>query len=97
MEDRIPYTYLIKHVPSGRVYYGCRYAKGCNPDELFEQYFTTQKYVHEMIKEYGADQFQIQIRKIFTSIDKCRKWEHKVLKRIKAVYRDDFINKTDNI
>ena len=93
----IPYTYLITHIPTDKKYYGVRFAKGCNPSDLWLTYFTSSKYVKSLIKDYGIESFNIEIRKIFNSVEKARKWETKVLKRMSVSKRDDYINKTDNI
>jgi hypothetical protein len=60
-----PYTYLLRHLPTGRAYYGVRYAKGCSPADLWVKYFTSSKDIHNMIKEYGKDSFTAEVRKIF--------------------------------
>ena len=91
-----PYTYLIRHIPTNSVYYGCRYAKGCSPDDLWKTYFTSSKYVKDLINKDGADSFDVEIRRVFSSIEKCREWESKVLKKMDVVRRMDFINKTTN-
>lgn len=93
----VPYTYLLKHIPTGMVYYGCRYAKGCNPSEFWTKYKTSSKYVKDLIDQYGSDTFQYEIRKVFNSTESARIWESKVLKRLKVVSREIFINRTDNI
>jgi hypothetical protein len=74
-----------------------RYANGCSPTDLWTTYFTSSKYVNELINTYGKDSFIYEIRKLFNNKQKARLWEHKVLKRISAVSRSDFLNKTDNI
>lgn len=96
MEDRIPYTYLIGWSKHGKFYYGLRHGIGCNPTELWETYFTSSKYVKEFEKLHGKPDI-IEIRKTFDSKEKACLWEHKVLKRIKAKDRKDFLNQTDNI
>jgi hypothetical protein len=90
-----PYTYLIGWSKQKKYYYGVRYAKNCRPGELMETYFTSSKYVDETIKDQGMPDI-IQIRKIFADRESACNWENKVLKRMRVVYRDDFINKTDN-
>ena len=95
--EHIPYTYLLKHIPSNTYYYGVRFAKDCNPNEFWVTYKTSSKYVKQLIEKYGETSFKYEIRKTFINADLARKWETKVLKRIKAVERIDFINKTDNI
>jgi hypothetical protein len=93
----IPYTYLLKHIPTGKVYYGCRFADGCNPSEFWNTYETSSKYVKQLVEQYGKDSFSFEIRKVFNDKTSCRIWETKVLKRLKVISRDDFLNMTDNI
>jgi hypothetical protein len=90
-----PYTYLIGWRHLKKYYYGVRFSKNSDPKELWVDYFTSSKYVLDLYNEYGNPDV-IEIRRIFESSDKARKWENKVLKRIGAVKRNDFINKTDN-
>lgn len=92
-----PYTYLIKCRPTNQVYYGVRFAEGCNSSELFETYFTSSKHVHNLIDEYGVGEFDFEIRREFDSVEQARNWETKVLRRCGAVQDSRFINKTDNI
>lgn len=91
-----PYTYLIGWTSKDKWYYGVRYSKKANPKELFKTYFTSSKHVKEAILLYGVPDV-IQIRKTFDSVDKARMWEHKVLRRMKVVDKENWINKTDNI
>jgi hypothetical protein len=93
----IPYTYLLKHIPTNTFYYGCRYAKGCHPTEFWDDYKTSSKYVKQLIEKYGVNSFVFEIRQTFTDVKKARLWETRVLKRMNAANRNDFINKTDNI
>ena len=92
----IPFTYLIKHVPTNRYYYGVRYKKGCHPKDLWTKYFTSSKKVKGLIKKYGKKSFIFEIRKTFKTTKQARMWEHKVLKRLKVIHRNDFLNLTDN-
>lgn len=94
-----PYTYIIRWSKTGMNYYGVRYAKDCHPSELFVTYFTSSKRVANYIKEHGLPDI-IQIRKTFVCeerVAKARNFEHRALRRLKAVTRTDFLNKTDNI
>lgn len=93
----IPYTYLITHIPTNKKYYGVRFAKGCDPSDLWISYFTSSKYISSLIKEYGKDSFEIEIRKTFNSTESARKWENKVLRRMLVTTRDDYLNKTNNM
>lgn len=95
--DRIPYTYLLIHKPTKSYYYGVRYAKGCHPNDLWVSYFTSSRHVRGLINKYGEDSFECQVRRVFDNVDSARRWESKVLKRMKVVIREDFINKTDNV
>jgi hypothetical protein len=52
-------------------------------------YETSSKYVKEFISKYGNPDI-VQIRKVFANKDEARKWEHKVLRRMKAMHRSDF-------
>jgi len=92
----IPYTYLIGWTSENKWYYGCRYAKGCHPNDLFDTYFTSSKLVKKCIEEYGQPDF-IKITKTFDNETDTRLWEHKVLRRMNVIHRDDFLNQTDNI
>lgn len=98
--DRIPYTYLIGWSNHDLWYYGCRYAKGCKPEDLWVTYFTSSKGkenvkgVREYRKEFGEPDV-IQIRKTFNSVDKCRLFEHKVLRRLDAKSHPKFINRAN--
>lgn len=89
--DRTPYTYLIRHKPSGLLYYGSRYAKGCNPSDLWTSYFTSSDYVAELIERDGVDSFSFEIRKIFNVISDCLRWEERVLKRV--YLSDKYLNR----
>jgi hypothetical protein len=90
----IPYTYLVTHLPTGKKYYGVRYAKNCNPSDLWDTYFTSSKKIKALIEETGKDSFKYEIRKTFLSADKAREWEHRFLRRINAISREDFLNMT---
>jgi len=92
----IPFTYLIKHLPTNRYYYGVRYKKGCHPNDLWTKYFTSSRKVKGLIRRYGKKSFIFEIRKIFKTQKQACNWEHKVLKKLKVIYRNDFLNQSDN-
>ena len=96
MIESIPFTYLLKHIPTNKYYYGVRYRKGCHPKDLWKTYFTSSKKVKSLIKKYGKKSFIFEIRKTFKTQQQALNWEHKVLKKMKVVYRNDFLNQTDN-
>lgn len=89
----MPYTYLIGWSKTNIYYYGVRYSKHCNPADLWKTYFTSSKVVKQYVLQYG-DPDIIQIRRVFKNSNEARVWEEKVLKRIKASTRNDFLNKS---
>jgi len=92
----LPYTYLIYCKSTKQYYYGVRYSKNCNPTDLWKSYFTSSKYVRNLINKYGKDDFLFEIRKTFINSYKARCWEQKVLTRMNASKRKDFINKNNS-
>jgi hypothetical protein len=48
----IPFTYLLKHIPTKKYYYGVKLKKGCHPNDLWTKYFTSSKIVKSLIKKY---------------------------------------------
>jgi hypothetical protein len=93
--ERTPYTYLIGWSKLNTYYYGLRFAVGCHPTELWKTYFTSSAHVADFVAQHG-DPDVLEIRKTFTVVPTAQLWEHRVLKRIKAVQRKDFLNRTDN-
>jgi hypothetical protein len=90
-----PYTYLIGWPSLNTWYYGCRYAVGCDPTDLWNPYKTSSKHVSQFIKEHGEPEV-IQVRKKFSDRKKAILWEHKILKRLGVIYKDNWLNRTDN-
>jgi hypothetical protein len=92
-----PYTYLIGWSWLNTYYYGAEYGNGikiANPSNLWVTYFTSSKYVKKFRELHGEPDI-IQVRKTFETSSNTRLWEHKVLRRVKAVTRDDFLNKNN--
>jgi len=87
----IPYTYLIGWSEHQKYYYGVRYAKGCEPNDLWVSYYTSSDHVKLFREEYGEPDI-IQVRKTFDDNIKAREWEIKVLKRMNLPKRKDFLN-----
>jgi hypothetical protein len=88
-----PYTYLIKHRPTGKVYYGFRSANKLDPHEdLWKHYFTSSPRVQQLIEETGADSFDIEIRKVFKIKEQASAWETRVLNRCKVLHDDRWLN-----
>jgi hypothetical protein len=89
-----PYTYLIGWSTQQKYYYGVRYAIDCNPTDLWAKYFTSSPTVKAMRLIYGEPDVR-QIRKIFTDKQAARLWETKVLRRMKVIRREEFLNNND--
>lgn len=88
-----PYTYLIKHRPSGKVYYGYRSANRVDPEQdLWKQYFTSSPRVQQLIEETGVDSFDVEVRQIFETKEQASDWETRVLRRCKVLHDDRWIN-----
>ena len=92
MNDHVPYTYIVGWSKHNRYYYGVRYAKDCNPRDLWVSYFTSSKYVKEFRKIHGEPDI-LQIRKTFKNIESSQVWETKVLQRMRVINDDRFLNK----
>lgn len=92
----VPFTYLIGWSKHSKFYYGVRYRHNCSPDELWVKYFTSSKTVKRLRIELGEPDI-IQVRRTFANAKDAQEWEHRVLVRIQAVKRSDFINKHDMI
>jgi hypothetical protein len=90
------YTYLIGWSSHNKYYYGVRYAKNSNPNELWKSYFTSSKHVKYFAEKHG-DPDIIEIRKEFDDRDSAILWENLVLKRMNVVKDSRFLNATDNI
>ena len=87
-----PYTYLIGWPEHNFFYYGVRYKNGCCSTDFFTTYFTSSRLVHECIIKYGMPPVQ-QIRKEFDFPKQAMVWEQKVLRRIKVLYNNKWLNK----
>jgi hypothetical protein len=90
-----PYTYLIGWSNFDIWYYGVRYAKNCKPEDLWSIYFTSSKYVQEFRELYGEPDI-IEIRKTFETVEKAQLWETRVLKKMKVLTNDKWLNKNDS-
>ena len=88
-----PYTYLIKHRPTGKVYYGFRSANKVEPhNDLWKHYFTSSPGVQKLIEETGVDSFDVEIRKTFDTKEAAVAWETRVLHRCKVLQDNRWLN-----
>lgn len=90
-----PYTYLIGWTNHNKWYYGVRYAKGCNPKELFVTYFTSSSHVKRFIAEHGPPDI-IEVIKRFSSPAPARDWEYRVLRKLNVITQEKWLNKCAN-
>jgi hypothetical protein len=90
------YSYLLGWSKINKFYYGIRYSKYSKLDDLHtKKYRTSSKYVKEL---YDAKIFPdiIQIRKIAKTREQIFNWETKVLRRMKVLTDDRFLNRWEN-
>jgi len=88
-----PYTYIIKHKPTGRVYYGYRGANKVEAHkDLWNEYYTSSPTVKSLIKHHGVDSFEVEVRKIFETAEQAAKWETTVLRRMRVLESNKWIN-----
>lgn len=88
-----PFSYYLYHKLTQKHYYGIRHGKNANPDTLWKTYFSSSKIVKELILKHGVDSFTVEVRKTFKSSQDAILWEHKVLRRLGASFRSDWINR----
>ncbi len=93
MNIYIPYTYYLGWSGIDKWYYGVRYAKNCNPTDLWVKYFTSSKEVSAIREEYG-DPDVISLDKTFSNSEDAREYEHRVLKFLEVNNNDKWLNKT---
>ncbi len=89
-----PFTYLIGWKRLNTFYYGVRYCPSAAPSTLWTTYFTSSKRVKEFRKQHGEPDV-VQVRRTFKTPTQARKWELTVIRRLKMVLRQDFLNQTD--
>lgn len=87
-----PFTYLLKFKPTNQFYYGVKFAKNCHPDDLFKTYFSSSKVVNKLIKDFGKEAFDFEIRKTFKTAKAAIAWEKTVLSRMKVLKSNKWLN-----
>ena len=95
IRKNIPYTYLIGWPDLDKWYYGVRYAKNCNPNDLWVTYKTSSKIVHNFVINYGEPSV-IQVRKTHSSVKTAQSWENRVLKKLKVANSSKWLNGHDS-
>jgi hypothetical protein len=90
-----PYTYLVGWSDHNLWYYGVRYAKDCNPADLWVSYFTSSTKIKEYRQSLGEPNIK-QIRKIFNNSKSAKIWEDRVLARLNVRDNPKWINQSNN-
>ena len=86
------YCYRISWSSFNIHYYGVEYKKTANPKNFWKTYFTSSKKVKETREKFGEPDI-IQIRKTFDSKEKAIDWEFRVLKKLKVVKKENWLNR----
>ena len=95
--NNIPYTYYLEWA-SGIKYYGVRYAKNCKPEDLWVKYKSSSKYVKGYVRQFG-EPIKTEVRRTFhgpNRIEIAISWEKRVLDKLDAAHRDDYLNKRNS-
>jgi hypothetical protein len=92
MKHSTPYVYLLKDLETGKRYFGCRFAVGCDPSDLGVSYFTSSSTVAPL---FSADPARFE-KKILAvgSTDYVIELEKKLIDEHCAVLSDEFYNRT---
>lgn len=94
-----PYTYLIKFLPTGQVYYGSSFAnnkwKIAHPSQLWTTYFTSSKEIKKLISIHGKNAFEVSVRRCFDNREKTILWENKILTKFNAAHNPMWLNKSN--
>ncbi len=89
----IPFVYLIGWTKLDKWYIGCRYAEGCSPKNLWQNYFTSSDYVEEFRKEHGEpDSFEI-LKESNTSKE-ALDFEKEKQREFDVINNDRFLNRS---
>ena len=94
MSIYIPFTYIIGWSQHKKFYYGAKYAKGCQPSDLWETYFTSSNHVKQFREQFGEPDI-IKIHKTFADRDACLSFENKYLSKIDAKNNCLFLNENN--
>lgn len=90
----MPYFYIIKHIPTGKYYAGCKINSKADSSNLMTEngYKTTSKIIKNLIKIDGLNSFKILKIKHFKSSDKALDYETKFLVKVNAAENEMFFN-----
>ena len=79
------YVYSVKHLPTGKFYYGSRYRhieKNLHPEQDFwKTYFTSSKEIQSLREETGDESFEYEIIYTNTAAQVCFEYEQTLIKQ----------------
>jgi hypothetical protein len=89
-----PYTYLVKHKTTGKVYYGSRCQNSTKfnrtpAEDFWNHYTTSSENINAIIEQEGKDAFDYEIRRTFNTVEEMANWETRVLVRSHVLERQD--------
>lgn len=96
-----PYVYFLTFIhpeTQEKLYYiGCRYSNSkyngiANPNDFWKTYFTSSTKVQSLREQFGNEAFRFSIRKTFTTKKQCLDYEQKLLTKLNAKKRAEFLN-----
>ena len=90
-----PYTYHLCWSKFDIHYYGSRTKSGCTPEDLFNPYKSSSKFVKDFIQRLGNPDI-IEVRKLFNTREETLLYESKVLKRLKVYFNPKWLNICSN-
>jgi len=83
----------VGHPLTGKCYYGSRYKnvrlKRTAEEDLMLMYQTSCKEIKRLVKEYGLEAFDWEVRRKFEEPKQSVEWEKKVLRRSKVLLNQD--------
>lgn len=90
------YTYLLKHKPSNKFYYGVRSSNILPEEDLWIKYFSSSKHIKKLIQIDGKDSFDYEIRCLFKTRKQANKCEERCLYKMNVQRNENFINRAIN-
>lgn len=93
-----PYIYIIRHIPSDRLYAGSKFGVDADPDLFFVEggYFTSSPIIDTLLKFDGVASFIIERIRIFDDPTDAYNYETKFLRKVNAAQNNKFINQHNN-
>lgn len=97
-DSRIPYFYIIRHIPSGKLYAGAKWASDSNPENFMKPkgYPTSSKAILKLIESDGLDSFEILRIDTYCDGMPVRKYEALFLQIIDARNNILYLNEHNN-